>query len=146
MHRPLAILLGFVVVAVAGAVLYAASAPADEAPPADGPAPKPSRDRAAQWTDTAVSYRGDDDAEVTFRCPPAGTAGSVWGTDVYTDDSSVCTAAVHMGLLTFQTGGTVRIQIGPGKEAFAGSTRHGVTSSDYGPWGGSFSFVRAPAE
>lgn len=140
MHRRAVSLAAVVVLAAAGAAVFAAMGPGDAAPA--GPSPKPPRDREAQWTDTAVAHRGEIDAEITFRCPPGGTAHTVWGTDVYTDDSSVCTAAVHAGRLTMAGGGTVRIQIGPGKEAFAGSTRHGVASSDYGPWEGSFSFVR----
>jgi hypothetical protein len=60
---------------------------------------------------------------------------------VYTDDSSVCTAAVHAGAITFEQGGTIRIEIAPGEEAYEPSDRNGVESLAYGPWGGSFVVV-----
>ena len=65
----------------------------------------------------------------------------MWGTDVYTDDSSICTAAVSAGLITFQAGGSVTIEIRQGQSSYAGSTRNGVTSKGYGSWNGSFVFV-----
>ena len=41
-------------------------------------------------------------------CPAKGaTNQSIWGTDVYTDDSSVCVAAVHAGLINSRDGGMV---------------------------------------
>jgi hypothetical protein len=67
----------------------------------------------------------------------------VWGTDVYTDDSSVCTAAVHAGLITLAGGGTVTAEIRPGQSSYKGSTRNGITSSPYASWLGSFIFPGA---
>ena len=75
-------------------------------------------------------------------CPPNGTADTVWGTDVYTDDSSICNAAVHVGLISFRQGGRVTIQKRPGQDSYSGSRRNGVDSQVYGRWGGSFVFVR----
>lgn len=138
-HRAL-LAAGIVAVVGVGVATFLASAPAGDAP--SGTAPKPTDVADRRWTDSATGYRERVDEVVTFHCPPGGAPGIVWGTDVYTDDSSVCTAAVHMGLITLAGGGTVRIEIGPGKEAFQGSVRHGVASSDYGAWGGSFVFVR----
>ena len=68
--------------------------------------------------------------------------GSVWGSDVYTDDSSVCGAAMHAGAIG-KAGGLVMIEILPGRESYEASARNGVTSSPYGPWAGSFSIVDA---
>ena len=73
--------------------------------------------------------------------PADGTLGAVWGTDVYTDDSSVCTAAVHLGLINELDGGLVVIQISGGLEAYEGTTANGVTSGSYAAWSGSFTFV-----
>ena len=64
-----------------------------------------------------------------------------WGT--YTDDSSVCSAAVQAGLITLANGGNVTIEIQPGANSYTGSTKNGITSSDYGPWSGSNTFVTA---
>jgi hypothetical protein len=65
----------------------------------------------------------------------------VWGTDVYTDDSSVCTAAVHVGKITIDAGGPVEIEIRPGQDSYQGSQRNGITTLGYPRWDGSFVFV-----
>ncbi len=94
------------------------------------------------WNATAVFQRGRNSAHYTFVCPANGDLGSVWGTDTYTDDSSVCTAAVHAGLITQAGGGIVVIEIRPGESSYAASSRNGVDSQSYGPWAHSFVFVR----
>ncbi len=95
------------------------------------------------WRVTAQSGRGSNGQRLTMECPASGTGASVWGTDIYTDDSSVCTAAVHAGLITFATGGTVEFEILAGESAYCGSTRNGVTSQSFGRWTGSFAFPAA---
>jgi len=95
------------------------------------------------WTTQADTYRGKIGQRFTFVFPPNGTLSDrLWGTDVYTDDGSIATAAVHAGLITKQSGGTVTIEIRAGQPTYRGSTRNGVTSKDYGAWGGSFVFAR----
>jgi hypothetical protein len=94
------------------------------------------------WTDDAQLYRGKDYLRFTFTLPAGGSDTGVWGTDVYTDDSSVGAAAVHAGLITFAVGGTVTIRILPGRSSYTASTANGVTSLDYGVWDGSFEFVK----
>lgn len=68
-------------------------------------------------------------------------SGVVWGTDIYTDDSSVAAAAVHAGVIAPGETRTVTVTILPGQGSYAPSTRNGVTSSSWGQWGGSFSFA-----
>jgi hypothetical protein len=94
---------------------------------------------AIAWSDTAQSF-GDEDRKLV-RCPPGGMAGAVSGTDLYTDDSSICSAGVHAGLIALETGGVVTVEMRPGQMAFAGSTRYGLTSSRKGVWPRSFMFV-----
>ncbi len=77
----------------------------------------------------------------SFTCPPGGSAGSVWGTGEYTHDSSVCTAAVHAGRITFAAGGAITIEMRAGRSSYVGSSRNGVTSSSYGTWSCSFAVV-----
>jgi hypothetical protein len=108
------------------------------------------------WNDLPlVAARGHDQngQESTYTCPPGGAPkASDWhvtGTDVYADDSPVCIAAVHAGLITYAYGGTVTVQVRrPGLNKYSGSTRNGVTSvsSDNGPYAtlGAFSFVVTP--
>lgn len=80
---------------------------------------------------------GDD---FTYVCPPGGTAGSVFGTDVYTHDSTICTAAVHAGEITLAGGGLVTLQAIPGQESYLGTLRNGIQSSSWGAWSCSFMF------
>lgn len=93
------------------------------------------------WHDNAVPHRGEHGQLFDFACPPGGGLGSIWGTDTYTDDSSVCTAAVHVGLFTREEGGIARIVVRPGLEAYQGSVRNGIISEDYGSWEGSFTVL-----
>ncbi|KAG8555482.1 hypothetical protein GDO81_017719 [Engystomops pustulosus] len=58
---------------------------------------------------------------------------SVWGTDVYTDDSSICRAAIHAGLIPNE-GGEVTVWKTPGHVSYSGSTRNGITTKHYGTW------------
>ena len=63
------------------------------------------------------------------------TIGTVWGTDVYTGDSALSTAAVHAGLV--QPGGTavVKVTVVQPLGQYQGSVRNGVTSRDFGQFG-----------
>jgi hypothetical protein len=79
---------------------------------------------------------------VAWIAGPGGAAETVWGTDVYTIDSSLQLAAVHAGVLRPGQTGTVKVKIlGVRPAGFKGSTRHGVTSLDYGAYP-AFSIVR----
>ncbi len=93
------------------------------------------------WGTNAVEHRGKNGQRFTYTCP-AGSGGSVWGTDIYTDDSSICNAALHAGLLTTGSGGTVTIEIRPGQSSYTSTTRNGVGSTAFGVWHGSYVFVR----
>ncbi|MDF0602030.1 LCCL domain-containing protein [Psychromarinibacter sp. C21-152] len=65
-------------------------------------------------------------------CPPPGAfAGSVWGSNPYTADSDICTAARHAGAIGAE-GGEIRLERLPGQAAYEGSTANGVTTEDYG--------------
>lgn len=88
------------------------------------------------------SLRGRNGERFSFTCPPGGpTSGRLWGTDLYTDDSSICLASVHAGVITAASGGTVTIEIRPGASSYTGSTRNGVSSGGWGAWEGSFIVV-----
>jgi hypothetical protein len=92
------------------------------------------------WQANATSLNGKDGETFTLVCSPGGTAHAVWGSDIYTADSSTCTAAVHSGLITYQQGGTVTIELRPGRTIYGCSERNGVTTSAYGPYPHSFVF------
>jgi Tol biopolymer transport system component/regulation of enolase protein 1 (concanavalin A-like superfamily) len=69
-----------------------------------------------------------------FRVTGRADGGSLWGTDVYTADSTLAMAAVHAGVLKPGGTGVVKVTILPGQSAYQGSTRNGVTSSSYGSY------------
>lgn len=93
------------------------------------------------WHVSAADHRGENGKVFEYVCPPGGGLSTIWGTDVYTDDSPICVAAVQVGLIQREAGGRVKIVIRPGQDQYRGSTRNGVTSDDYGAWEGSFAFV-----
>lgn len=112
-------------------------------PRGGGGRPDDPRARDANWGTTARELRGQDNMAFLFRCPPRGNSGygAVWGTGIYTDDSSICTAAKFEGWIG-DAGGLVWIQILPGQQRYEASTRNGMTTSSYGRWNGSFRFVQ----
>ncbi len=65
----------------------------------------------------------------------------VWGTDVYTDDSYLPTAAVHAGILQDGETKQVFVRLLPGRESYTGSNRNGVMSQDWDSWGGSYEIL-----
>lgn len=89
---------------------------------------------------TLVDYRDSVGETLNFRVTGA-TGGSVWGTDIYTDDSSLATAAVHAGLLHSGEEGVLTVTILPSKQSYAGSSRNDVTTSSWDEWPGSYTFV-----
>jgi hypothetical protein len=68
--------------------------------------------------------------------------GPVWGTDLYTGDSAVATAAVHAGLVKAGDTVVLRVVVAAPPETFEGSLRHGVTSHDFERFGTAFRFER----
>jgi hypothetical protein len=90
------------------------------------------------WSTNARSYRGRSEP-FDVVCPPGGRAQTVWGSDVYTDDSSICTAAVHAGVITFAEGGRVVVEMKPGRGSYNGSRRNGVQTSPWEEYESSFS-------
>jgi len=137
--KPFGLIIAAAAVVIGLAVSAYLLSQRDDSDPTGGkPTTQPT---SADWTTTAKALRGRNGQKFTFACGSNGAAGSVWGTDLYTDDSSICTAAVHSGLITLSKGGTVTIEIAPGDTSYTGSSRGGITSSDYGSWTGSFKFV-----
>ncbi len=72
-------------------------------------------------------------------CPADCTFGSVWGSNPYTGDSNICSAAIHAGKIQ-TSGGSVKVKIVEGKEEYKGSEANGITSSDWGSYSYSFTF------
>jgi hypothetical protein len=92
-----------------------------------------------------LNLRGMNGKTYLFHCPSGKPAPeSVTGSGVYTDASSICTAAAHAGAIDAQRGGMVRIQILQGEPGYRGSMQNFIRSSDYEhPWSGSFAVLPA---
>jgi hypothetical protein len=94
---------------------------------------------------TFEGYRSRSTA-LTCTCTAAMMAqGTIWGTDIYTDDSAICRAAAHAGAIR-GTGGSVTLRAAPGRQSYPASTRNGVESQQFGQWEGSFAFDNAGAK
>ena len=83
-----------------------------------------------------VQHRGSGNT-LTCECAAGQITGTVWGSGPYTDDSSVCAAARHAGVIGGQ-GGRVTVQATPGLDGYGGSTANGISTLNYGVWPGSF--------
>jgi hypothetical protein len=88
-----------------------------------------------------TAYRNRVGESLLFSVTGA-TEGTIWGSDVYTDDSPLPVTAVHFGALQPGEKGLVRVTILPGAESYTGSTKNGVTSQSYQKWDGSYSLQR----
>ncbi|XP_069592607.1 cysteine-rich secretory protein LCCL domain-containing 2-like [Ranitomeya imitator] len=73
---------------------------------------------------------------------PAGCMSknlSVWGTNIYTESTPICLAAIHVGIIS-NGGGYITVQKMPGQEAYTGSILNGILSLNYGLSTTSFTF------
>lgn len=85
-------------------------------------------------TDAPASMHGLCDVTgATYYFRVTGTTeGQIWGTDIYTRDSTLGAAAVHMGLLKPGESAVLRVTVVEPPKHFPGTVRHGVTTSEYG--------------
>jgi LCCL domain len=123
--------------ALIGLALVAAVAPA-EAQTKKPQTKAQSYNEPALCPDNMTAYRGTGEV-VTCQCDTSAMTGTVWGTDTYTDDSSVCAAALHAGAVS-DVGGLLTVIAFEGLDSYQGSTQNGISSQDYGSWSGSFYF------
>lgn len=72
-----------------------------------------------------------------------GQQPSLWGTDVYSLDSTLSAAAVHAGMARAGEPAVVRVRIVQSPQQFIASFRNGLTSTAYANYpAGAFEFVR----
>lgn len=70
------------------------------------------------------------------------SGSSIWGTEVYTLDSDLCTAAVHIGALKDGETGIVQVTIVKSPEQHESSTLNGIRSSSWGSYPASYTVQR----
>ena len=90
------------------------------------------------WNTSAATFKTDVGQTYKFQCPENGTEGAIWGSDIYTADSSICTAGVHAGLITLENGGMVTVEFRPGRSVYGSTLRNGITSNTFGEYPHSF--------
>jgi hypothetical protein len=95
---------------------------------------------AADAPPTMLDHAHPVGATFYFRVVGA-TEGPLWGTDVYTGDSSLAIASVHAGLVKPGETAIVRVAAVAPPPKFAGSVRNGVTSHDFGRYGSAFTLA-----
>jgi hypothetical protein len=88
----------------------------------------------------AGQLTGNEGTAFRVACPAGCDSGSVYGTGVYTADTSICRAGVHAGAIP-PTGGTLTIQLAAGRPAYRGSEQNGIKSRDYGKYSRSYAVV-----
>jgi|SRR5882672_7255581 len=80
----------------------------------------------------------------TCTCPALADPSAIYGTDVYAQDSGLCTAAVHAGALKQDAAGSVVFQIVASPPVFKGTTRNGIKSEVWSkPADAAFQFTPA---
>lgn len=98
---------------------------------------------------TTPTYSASIDAKAynnrtgsVFRLSVIGaTSGNVWGSDIYTSDSNVAKAAVHAGIVAVGESKVVYVKMLGKQTSYASTTRNGITTTAYGEYANSFSFV-----
>ena len=88
------------------------------------------------WETTLEAYRGRYSEILTFELPPDGYEKPVYGMGEFDWDSSIGSAAVQMGLLTYQDGGRVAVLVKEGPEYTKGP-------DTYDWWNTTFVFLDA---
>lgn len=95
--------------------------------------------------DPGILHLTSEDIGSTMLFDVVGAAeGSLWGSEVFTGDSSLAAAAVHSGVLRPGQRGAVRVRVIGGQASYAGSTSNGVSSQPYDAWNVSFTVEPGP--
>jgi len=92
-----------------------------------------------------TAYSETDIGKIYKMTITGNAGGTIWGTNIYTNDSYIPKAAVHAGVVTAGQTKEVYIKIVEGLNDYPASTQNGVTSDAWGAWGLSYQFVNEPS-
>jgi hypothetical protein len=84
-----------------------------------------------RWQETGYSIRNRQGQQFVYSCPPGGAVLGVWGGagGLYSTTSSLCSAAVHRGVISASAGGLVGIFVdGTVEQPSPGSLQHNVSA------------------
>ncbi len=96
---------------------------------------------------TLGEYRDQVGQTFFFRvtAPAAGVQkGMVWGTEVYSHDSSLAMAALHAGVMAAGETKVVGVKVLGPQKSFDGSLRNGILSQKWGEYPSAFRFITEP--
>ena len=88
----------------------------------------------------ATNKRGNIGSEYYYKIIGSGD-GTVWGDNIFTDDSNIAKAAVLEGKCQLGEKSIVGIKMIEGKTSYSSSNKNGVSSITYGSWPGSYIFI-----
>lgn len=92
----------------------------------------------ATCSDSPKSLSLQTEKSFTVSCPANCGSASIWGTDSYTTDSSICLAGIHAGVIQKDKGGKINVSIVAGLPAYNGSEKNGVTTNSWNSYEASF--------
>ena len=84
--------------------------------------------------DNFTTYRVKIGQSCTFKITGA-TGRRIYGTNIYTEDSNIVTAAIHADVLHVGETKNITIKILSGQPYYVVSTQNNVSSLSYGSWG-----------
>lgn len=87
---------------------------------------------------TLLEYRSKIGESFLFDVT-GSTAGFVYGSDVYTDDSTLASVIVHAGIVKPGERTVVKVTMLPGRDSYTATIRNGIESRSWGTWSASFS-------
>lgn len=88
------------------------------------------------------SFSNHSPGAVLYFTVTGKTSGSVWGTGVYTMDSTLAVASVHSGALKAGEEAIVKVTILAGQAKYTGTTQNGVTTGSWGSYDKSYKVER----
>ena len=88
----------------------------------------------------AVNKRENIGREYYYKIK-GSSEGTVWGDNIYTDDSNIAKAAVLEGKCQLGQEKIVGIKMIEGKSSYSSASRYGVSSVTYGSWPASYIFI-----
>lgn len=86
------------------------------------------------------------DKTYNFYCQSASKntrQAPIWGTNIYTMNSGICSAGVHSGMIS-ESGGAVTIELIEGKEFYTGTIQNEIVSEDHMNTRLGFRFIGEP--
>jgi LCCL domain len=92
----------------------------------------------ATCSDSPKSLKLQNEKSFSVICSSGCGSASIWGTDTYTTDSSICLAAIHAGVIKKESGGKVNVSIVAGQQTYSGTDKNGVKTSSWNSYESSF--------